>query len=334
MKFKKFTEIENHYHKSINNYLDFKDETWVALNKVDGSNFSMWYNGEYFHLAKRSSFIHMDSSFGNQLEVTPKYFDEVKKLYNLLNDSKEISLDDFGIAVFGEIFGGYYNHQDVERNKFAKKIQGRVNYYPNNDFIVFDVLVFNEEQDIYYWLDYETVKYYISQTNLKMTQEIARGSLQDMLNLDVVFQDPTYKLYDLPEIEENLSEGVVCKPIKELKDKFGSRVIFKKKNENFSEKSKKERVKKPKELTNEDINNIDLLDSLINDNRLLSVLSKDFTEPTFKDFGKIMQLFSEDVIKDFEKESEIMFKDLSDVVRKRLGGRCAEVLREYLKRNC
>lgn len=136
------------------------------------------------------------------------------------------------------------------------------------------------------------------------------------------------------EIEENLSEGVVCKPLKELKDKFNSRVIFKKKNEKFSEKSKKERVKKAKELTNEDINNIDLLDSLINDNRLLSVLSKEFTEPTFKDFGKIMQLFSEDVIKDFEKESEIMFKDLSDVVRKRLGCKCAEVLREYLKRNC
>ena len=55
-----------------------------------------------------------------------------------------------------------------------------------------------------------------------------------------------------------------------------------------------------------------VLNSLINKNRLLSVISKEFDNITFKDFGNIMTLFSKDIIKDFEIETGKTFKDFEN----------------------
>ena len=45
------------------------------------------------------------------------------------------------MIVRGEVFGGMYNHPDVERDKHAKRFQKEVQYCPHNDFRAFDICI-------------------------------------------------------------------------------------------------------------------------------------------------------------------------------------------------
>ena len=66
MKFKSFTKLTNtHKSKSINDIraLGYDKELWVVTEKLDGANFSFWYNGTDFKVASRSRFV--DGTFFN-----------------------------------------------------------------------------------------------------------------------------------------------------------------------------------------------------------------------------------------------------------------------------
>ena len=78
---------------------------------------------------------------------------------------------------------------------------------------------------------------------------------------------------------------------------------------------------------------MNILNSLINKNRLLSVISKEFDNITFKDFGNIMTLFSKDIIKDFEIETGKTFKDFENgnYLKKKVSFFAQNVVRDYIK---
>lgn len=333
--------MDNHDNKIIDRfYKEFPNEHWVAYNKIDGSNLSYYYNGNVFKPAKRSSFISEDSDFMNQNNVTPKYKQKVIDMYNYIKDNID---GYFCLVVCGEIYGGQYNHPDVIRDQHAVKIQKRVNYIPNNDFICFDIMIQTDEKEEY--LNDMQYRVLCDKFGFKMPHKIAEGSLKEMLELDVEFDDPTYQYFNLPKIDGNQSEGVVIKPITGSVDGHltlsnGKRVIFKKKAKKFSEKMDNKGLnKKPKQisivsLVGKDKEYMELLESLINENRLCSVLSKEFTNPSFKDFKLIQQNFCQDIIKDFEIEIEQPIDELenSKLFKKRVGELAILIVREYLKR--
>jgi len=101
-------------------------------------------------------------------------------------------------------------------------------------------------------------------------------------------------------------EGIVIRPFeKDIYLSNGSRVIIKSKNEKWSEKQK---VKKPKYEFTHPLQPLIL--EYINVNRLNAVLSKigGIESLSIKDFGKVLSLYSKDVLGDCIKD-EVLPQD-------------------------
>ena len=115
----------------------------------------------------------------------------------------------------------------------------------------------------------------------------------------------------LPEIENNICEGVIIKPVKTKHFNNGSRVIFKNKNEKWSERTKgeKKEIKTTIPFSENEKDIIEKLLSYVNENRLLNVQSK-LGEFTAKQTGKVIGLVSQDAFIDFKKDYETLWNTI------------------------
>jgi len=128
------------------------------------------------------------------------------------------------------------------------------------------------------------------------------GTMTECLNYPNDGKSVLYKSYNLPELKDNIMEGVVIKPIETLY--IGeTRVILKNKNAKHSEKDKVKKIKKPVEFSEEETVVLEQLISYLNDNRIRSAISK-LGEVTQKDFGKLLGMIKGDCIKDLIKDNE------------------------------
>lgn len=337
MKFKKFCEIENSYNSKFITYISqYLDLPCVVLNKVDGANFSILvdYNGN-IRFATRNQ-ITDNNTFNCGI-----IFDRIKT--NILDASNNI-FNDYNIygeldtvQFVGEIFGGYYPHPEVERVSKAQSIQGRIFYIPDNDIIFYDIIL-NYKNGNYKYLNWNDAKNIYTSNNLKIVDIIEETTIDKAIekNYDDLI-DPTYKQYNLPEIENNFSEGVIIKPLEEVTLNNGDRLIIKIKSSKFMEK----KHKSYKEDFNIDnfsgefkkvYNNIF---DYITESRYYSVISK--LDPSLvnqKNFGTILKNYNEDVIKDFNKEFDNVYEELDKkdkrIINKEINKRSAKIIEELL----
>ena len=147
-----------------------------------------------------------------------------------------------------------------------------------------------------------------------------RGSLTECLEHPNAFQSHIAEWLGLPPIKDNICEGVVIRPIEPLFLRNGDRVIIKNKNERFSEKKGE---KKRNKLFTEPVpfsETLKLLlvkaETFVNENRLANVISHIGEVQFPKDFGKVMGLFSRDVLEDFLKEHSGEFASLEKCEQK------------------
>lgn len=313
--FKKYSEIENSYRTEFLNRiheLGYDDSTieYVASVKVDGSNFSVSIDeNDKIHYAKRTSELERGESFMNYQYAMRRdnVEDKVKNIKNILKDAVTVT-------VYGELAGGKYNHPDVQKENVSS-IQGRVQYAPFLFFYVFDIAIINSNGNRIL-LDEDTVEDLCKKVGLIKSIVVKRGTLEECLNYPNDFEDPiAQNLFGLPRIDNNITEGVVIKPVKPLWLPNGSRVIIKNKNDKFKEKmaaktGKREKVVE-KDLT--DLENMTLrwLDEYKTESRLYSVISK-LGHVTNKDFGKIMGGFMKDLMEEFDKDYSVKIKELED----------------------
>ena len=117
------------------------------------------------------------------------------------------------------------------------------------------------------------------------------------------------------ELDENLCEGIVIKPFgAEFKTTMGSRVIIKKKNEEFFEKSKMPKSKPDKFV--DYLKDSEAIAPYINENRFNAVFSK---EPYTKgNFGDFIKAYAQDVVEDAQKDSvEVKnIRNLNNIIAK------------------
>jgi Rnl2 family RNA ligase len=282
---------------------------WVVSEKVHGANFSIYYDGEEFKFAKRTSFIGegkkeddgtyytSGGSFYNWQEALEQ--DEVlKKVDNIFAQLCSRGKDT--LVVCGELFGGSYPHKEVDISN-VKAVQKGVYYSPQQHFYAFDIKVNGS------YIDYFTFDINCRMADLLYAKALMIGSMDDCLQYPNDKQSLVYKWVglDLPKMEEdNVSEGVVIKPVIPVYFPNGKRVILKNKNEKFAEKSKGKKSKIPqvaKELEPEAKKLLDELLNYITENRLKHVLSH-IGDVTDKDFGKILGHFMKDCLDDFMKD--------------------------------
>ena len=132
--------------------------------------------------------------------------------------------------------------------------------------------------------------------------------MNECLNYPNDFQSKISGWLGLPQIEDNICEGVVIRPTVPMFFRNGKRVIIKSKNDKFSEKktTKKSVVKLEESTLYSDMltNILCELESFVTENRLNNVASHIGEVSMPRDFGKLIGLMSKDVFDDFMKQFE------------------------------
>lgn len=285
-KFKKYSSIENYYQEGFFITLckaTAQDEyLWCVTEKIHGANFQVYYDGEDFLIGSRNRWLNPNENFYN--------------LYNLINEIKPNIMElmmEFSkkppIRLYGEVYGD--------------GVQKGVKYSKEKRIRFFDIKV----QDDY--MPYAQAEYFFEKFNIPYirVKEKIQGTINEVINKVNTHFNSEVAEGEYATLENNLCEGVVIKPymFNAYTDK-GERVIIKKKNEEFLEKSKFPKTPNPKkEIAYSQC--IEDVKPYINNNRFDSVFSKDnYQKP---DFGTFIKAYAQDVVEDASKDN-IEFKDI------------------------
>lgn len=277
MKFKSFTKLSNtHQSKIITDIraLGYDKELWVVTEKLDGANFSFWYDGTDFKVASRSRFV--DGTFFNCQQVIDRYQSSIVDFYQQCLVDGKLFLGDV-LTITGELIGD--------------NINSRVKYrYPEGmtrDFYAFDTSI-NDNQ----------LGYMFTYDNIDCVKSVP---LIDICTFDEALEyNNTFKSHLSPDIEVNFSEGLSLSPVKALFFNSGSRVWLKSKSAEFKEKGVKQH-KPVVILSDEDNQRLQDILEFVNNARVLSAISK-FGEVRSADFGILMKIILEDIFEDYREE--------------------------------
>jgi len=334
LKFKRYNSIENSYKgKYIEKIRDLgydrESYEWMVTEKVHGANFSFVCDGKTVECQKRTSIL-IDESFFNWKSVKEKYEEKILKMFRTFTNIKEL-------YVFGELIGGNYPHKEVTPNNNSTQVQKGIYYTPDNEFIAFDVFALMND-DSASWVDSEAVIGMCNFLSIPHVPFLFKGTLDECLNYSNEFQTKVPSMLNLPEIEDNICEGVVIKPVNPLYMRQ-ERIIIKNKNEKWTDKARK--PKKPRQtfvLSDLQQKWINEYTKYLTKARFASAMSK-IGEPDFKLFGQFIKEVSTDAFKDFMDDcSAEMNADLPEssersVVTKAFGKLNAEFVREMLREN-
>lgn len=288
---------------------------WVVTEKVHGANFSFVYENETLKFAKRKEYLSWtDDFFGFQLVVN-KLEDNVLRLFEKL--SNEISGEKY--IIYGELFGGKYPHPEVDPVKDLHAIQTGVYYTPDIEFCAFDIAIETDGSDSKYYLDYESSVAYFNQFEIFHAQPLLIGKFNEATNFNIRINSGIPKEFNLPELQNNLIEGVVIKPFNQTDNTLFSRPIIKLKNPEFDEEEKFHEAEKWSFIPNissktEDLSFIvEELRNYVTQNRLKSAISKigELDMSNQLRISEIKKEFLEDVITDFNENNDNLLNDLS-----------------------
>ena len=324
--FEKYSSLENHYNSKFIERIRSAGfdltETWVAREKIHGTNFSIIITKDTVTCAKRTGpILEAEDFFGYEI-ILKKYDKSIKALQDTM---KNMTTESY--QLFGEFAGG--------------GIQKGVNY-GEKDFYVFDCLVKTPGGIVEYSDDY-ILTAFCNVFGFKMAPLLGRGKFDDLIQmsnmLDVVVNDynkladsdlEAANLKEWPVIvsEDNIAEGYVLKPCYPKFFPNGSRVAIKCKNSKFSEKSKSDKLIKAKvELTEADQTCLSAFTEYVTINRVNNVISKIGTVTT-KDFGRVLGLTMKDILEEAAREEVVLTSaDNPDIVKKEL----TRVLQETLR---
>lgn len=304
-KFKRYPSIVNSYQDKAINQIEISGLTgdvvlWSVSEKIHGANLGAYSDGVDTQFASRSQFVN-DSFYGlfNGLDN-----DITLNINAIASDIMGNNPDVEYIIIYGELFGGAYPHDDVERLNNVSKIQDRVFYQPDVGFSAFDIYCVAGNNSYFLGVAdfYELcVKY-----DLFHSVELFNGSFNEVMEYSNEFESTLPDRVGLPDLESNVCEGVVMKPYNCAEYSSGERIILKSKNLKFTEKTNRKSILTIVELTPEQKNAIEIAETYINQNRLDAVLSKQGGKITQQLIGKFIGMLSQDAIEEMNNDSDAL----------------------------
>lgn len=332
MIFKTYNSIENAYQTRMIDQIrlqGFGDEVFIVQEKVHGANFSFFTDGKEIKIAKRTAFIEKDEKFYNAHQILEQYR---KNVINLFQKVKTIYPNVETVVIYGELFGGGYKHKEVEPVKNAIKVQAGIEYAPFNDFYAFDIKLNGVT-----YLDTDIINSIFEETGFFYAKTLFQGTLEEALRFPNVFNSKIPTWLGLPEMN-NMCEGTIIKTLKTKYFGNGARVILKNKNEKWIEKSRM--VKKQNKTVQKTVHFSETAQNIweeiqmyVTANRLNNVVSK-IGEFEPKMVGKVIGLFAQDVLEDFEKDFPSVFttieKDEQKRINKKLNSAVIDCVKEEL----
>lgn len=318
MNFHKFSDIENLTPDLIQAIREqgLDKGNWCICNKLDGSNFQVAIDVDgSIHYGSRNQELGRYDAFNNWQHVVARDHieEKVRALKAALDDYWLLDIAQDGpyvFIVYFELIGGVYRHKDVEPDKSAVKLQGRVNYCPENKLVCLDIFWYDpnayQGKGMGEYLGPQTVNEYCDMVGLDHQTIKAVLPFDEAIKYPNDYEDTTgVDLFGLPPIEHNITEGVVLKPVIANRFRNGSRLIAKNKNQIFLERgTKTNKIKNPPTpMSPIDEQMFANYMTYITESRMMSVLSKmDTSNITSHDFGKLLKAFIDDADKDFMKE--------------------------------
>ena len=320
--FTEYEHMENYYNlEKICNVGKLNPEiSFVCTEKIHGTNYSFLYDGsENVIPCKRSSSLGNDRSFMGHGFVYEKYVKDIKIIFEYIKEKYYKDL--VQIQLYGELFGGYYNGKTT---KGHKKVQKKVNYHYDNEFMAYDLKIKTADKTFYF--DYILLDKMFTDLKdiikIKHVPVMTVAKYDEVVKLNPAFESVVYSHYGLDKMENNYAEGYVIRPTVEMimpKHDEGEyedqRMIFKLKNPSFSEvehvfpDSKSTTPNKP--------NYANMLKRYLTDMRYDNVKSKltDDEQDKLKDmlFNDVMTDFTVDNIID-ENTLELCKKQLSGLI--------------------
>lgn len=173
-----------------------KDNLWVFTEKVDGTNIRVMFNGMGIKFGGKTDRAQIPSELTNKLNE--RFFSQI--------DLFKEKFENADVCFYGEGYGA--------------KIQKGGNYRPDQDFVLFDVKI-NE-----WWLQRKDVEQIAENFGLDVIPIIGMGSLKDMVERT---GDGFYSQWN----DSLIAEGIVARPLTELKARSGGRIITKIKYKDF-----------------------------------------------------------------------------------------------------
>lgn len=228
------------------------------------------------------------------------------KLFN--HDELKLKFLELGkesITIFGEAYGG--------------RCQGMSSTYgPNLKFCAFDVKIGE------FWLNVTNANDVVNKLGLEFVDYIRVPATIESLEIEKLKPSIQSKRNNILENKER--EGIVIRPIEELIDQFGNRIITKHKNDSFTE------VKVKRELTTEDLKILSDAEKIAEDwvtpMRLNHVLDKFPQDVNVEQTSDVIQAMLADIKK--ESEGEIVW---SKTVNKYISTKTAVMFKNKLKQN-
>ena len=324
MEYHKYTEIENispAWIQAVRDHgYDVECTEWCCFDKIDGCNLQIFVDEQgQVHYGSRNKELDRYDAFNNYRSVVAQYkLDEkaiaakeywCKDMNRGLKDMILVGVNVHPVVfqLFGEFCGGVYRHPDVAPVKGAQKIQGRVNYSPDNRWVVFDIRVtICTPEPVSYYLPPDDVAFICAKVGLYSQLLVFRGTFDEAIAYPNDFEDEVgHLMFGLPKLEHNITEGVIIRPARELRFMNKERVIVKNKNHIFLERGvKTNKVKNPPTpMSALDLEWFNTYMTYVTESRMMSVLSKlDTTTITQRDFGVLLKAFLDDADKDFNKD--------------------------------
>ena len=186
---------ENEYRNTAVEYL--KDLEWEFTEKIDGTNIRIYWDGHKIQYFGRTDKAQIPSQLLNFL-IEKFGGDTNEEMFEQLFGEKEVIL-------IGEGYGA--------------KIQNGGNYRSDNSFALFDIMINGA------FLQRDNVKDIARILDIETVPVVMTGKLQD--GIDYVKTKPNSL------IGTAKSEGLVARPLRELQDNQGNRIIVKIKVKDF-----------------------------------------------------------------------------------------------------
>lgn len=270
------TKIEILKEKKQRYDIETETHNYFANNMhVHNCNFSFWWDkANGVRVASRTQFV--DGSFFSCTDVIERHSETFARDCEVFNP-------DSVVVVYGELFGG--------------NIQKEVKY-GGKRFVAFDVTI-----DGVALPKWDALRFAIG-LGFDVVPVISDGTLEDMLAISPEFVSPL-AAEDVGEY--NKSEGIVIEPVNPSYMNNGSRIYLKQKSLSFKEKKDKPVTKAAVEMSEQATKLLDLMLQRCTSQRVDSVISK-LGEVTGKDFGKVVGLFTQDVLEEVVREEGVDIK--------------------------
>ena len=271
-----YLSIENLYRSKAQEILLFKE--LYALEKVHGTSANIsWKEGKVSYFPGGESLSRFKSLFNEERLV--KHFTE---------------LGHEEVVVYGEAYGG-----SCQKMSYM--------YGPELRFIVFDVFINN------IWLDVPNM----DEVATRLEQEVVpwRKIVCDLAAIDNERDRPSEVAVRRGFTEEHIREGVVLRPLAEMFNRYGERMIVKHKHEKFGERKTPQKVEDPsklKVLTEATA----IAEEWVTEMRLEHVLQKLPQGIGLESMQRVLQAMVEDVLK--ESTGEIVdSKEVRNAINKK-----------------